>query len=142
MNASKIVKKANDIINSDEDIKSYYPYISEIYIQPLEPIQKRDNGYHFGICKFNIHLTVTMKEFSTKLIYDVRNNVYNPKSPYSPMNDYLFYNYQIDTGYLISNYIRKSLSKHNISFNSWDYKEDVYSSDGKNITVLEKVFNR
>ena len=34
MNEVEIIKKSNVIINSDKQIKEFYPYVSEIYVEP------------------------------------------------------------------------------------------------------------
>jgi hypothetical protein len=57
----------------------------------------------------------------------------------SPVYEYLFEKYQIDINFMIDYYVWKTLKRENILFDS-DYKIDIYSSDGKEINPIDKVF--
>jgi hypothetical protein len=57
----------------------------------------------------------------------------------SPVYEYLFEKYQIDINFMIDYYVWKTLKRENILFDS-NYKIDIYSSDGKEINPIDKVF--
>jgi hypothetical protein len=57
----------------------------------------------------------------------------------SPVYEYLFEKYQIDIAFMIDYYVWKTLKRENILFDS-NYKIDIYSSDGKEINPIDKVF--
>ena len=57
----------------------------------------------------------------------------------SPVYEYLFEKYKIDIAFMIDYYVWKALKRENILFDS-NYKIDIYSSDGKEINPIDKVF--
>jgi hypothetical protein len=66
MNAVEIIKKSNDIMNSDKQVKEFYPYVSEIYVEPLSISLSYKNSlleYDLDDCTFHLHLTVPFSEF-------------------------------------------------------------------------------
>ncbi len=145
METAKLVKLANDSINSDERIKEVYPAVKEIYIQPLDIISMslRNDGtpqYDFNNCKFHIHLAVPFSEFYKDFLKLYKSNYFSNRV-LRPINSYLFEKYQIDTAFLIDYYVLRILKSKNIIFNS-RYKVDIYTSDGKDITPIDKTFSR
>ena len=145
METAKLVKLANDSINSDERIKEYYPDVKEIYIQPLDIISMslRNDGtpqYDFNKCKFHIHLTVPFSEFYKDFLKLYKSDYFSNRV-LRPLDSYLFEKYQIDTAFLIDYYVLSILKSKNIFFDT-RYKVDIYTSDGKDITPLGKTFSR
>lgn len=145
METAKLVKLANDSINSDERIKEYYPDVKEIYIQPLDIISMslRNDGtpqYDFNKCKFHIHLTVPFSEFYKDFLKLYKSDYFSNRV-LIPLDSYLFEKYQIDTAFLIDYYVLSILKSKNIFFDT-RYKVDIYTSDGKDITPLGKIFSR
>lgn len=145
METAKIVELANNIINSNENIKKYYPYVKEVYIEPLEIIsysQLKDGTeqYDFNKCKFHVHLTVPFSEFY-KSFLELYKSEYFKNRVLSPINSFLFEKYQIDTAFMIDYYILKALKRENIFFDT-NHKIDIYTSDGKDITPIDKTFSR
>ena len=145
MDTAKLVKLANDSINSDERIKEYYPDVKEIYIQPLDIISMslRNDGtpqYDFNKCKFHIHLTVPFSEFYKDFLKLYKSDYFSNRV-LTPIDSYLFEKYQIDTAFLIDYYVLSILKSKNIFFDT-RYKVDIYTSDGKDITPLGKIFSR
>ena len=150
METAKIVKFANDTINSDENIKMYYPYVKEVYIEPLGTIDESfrllltplENvskpRYDFNKCKFHVHLTVPFSEFYESFLKLYKSNHFKNRIM-SPVYEYLFEKYQIDIAFMIDYYVWKALKRENILFDS-NYKIDIYSSDGKEINPIDKVF--
>jgi hypothetical protein len=142
METLKIVKVANDTINSDEKIKEFYPYVKEVYIEPLETISAQmyynNLKYDFGKCKFHIHLSLPFSVFYKSFIELYKLNYFKNKIM-SPVDEFLYEKYQIDIAFMIDYYLWKALKSKNIFFDS-NYKVDIYSSDGKEIYQLNKVF--
>ena len=144
METAKLVKLANDTINSDENIKEFYPDVKEVYIEPLGTIfQNLRTGdgnpkYNFGKCKFHIHLSLPFSVFYKGFIELYKLNYFKNKIM-SPVDEFLFENYQIDITFLIDYYLWKALKSKNIFFDS-NYKVDIYSSDGKEIYQINKIF--
>jgi len=143
METVKIVELANNIINSNENIKEYYPYVKEVYIEPLETISysQRNDGteqYDFNKCKFHVHLTVPFSEFYKSFLELYKSKYFKGKIM-SPVDEFLFEKYQIDIAFLIGYYIWRALKHENIFFDT-NYKIDIYTSDGKEIYQINKIF--
>lgn len=146
MDEAKIIKKANDILNSPfSKIKEFYPYVSEVFIEPLGGIScSRGNDVlqpskcEFLNCVFHIHLTIPFSEFYKEFImlYKLKHFKYKIMSP---VYEFVFEKYQIDIAFLIDYYVHGMLKQNNIYFYS-KYKVNIYSSDGKEIGVIDKVF--
>jgi hypothetical protein len=142
MNAVEIVKKSNDIMNSDKQVKEFYPYVSEIYVEPLSISLSYKHDlleYNLDDCTFHLHLTVPFSEFYKEFLKLYKVNHFKNQIM-SPVYEFVFEKYKIDIDFLISYYLLRALKKHHIFFNTNNYKVNVYSSDGKEITPIDKVF--
>ena len=94
--------------------------------------------YDFNKCKFHVHLTVPFSEFYESFLKLYKSNHFKNRIM-SPVYEYLFEKYQIDIAFMIDYYVWKALKRENILFDS-NYKIDIYSSDGKEINPIDKVF--
>jgi hypothetical protein len=54
--------------------------------------------------------------------------------------EFVFEKYKIDIHFLIDYYLLRALKEHYIFFNTGNKKVNIYSSDGKEITPIDKVF--
>ena len=142
MNAVEIVKKSNDIMNSDKQVKEFYPYVFEIYVEPLSISLSYKHDlleYNLDDCTFHLHLTVPFSEFYKEFLKLYKVNHFKNQIM-SPVYEFVFEKYKIDIDFLISYYLLRALKEHHIFFNTNNYKVNVYSSDGKEITPIDKVF--
>jgi hypothetical protein len=142
MNAVEIIKKSNDIINSDKQIKEFYPYVSEIYVEPSSVSSHYTRHYleyDLDNITFHIHLTVPFSEFYKEFLKLYKSNHFKNRIM-SPVYEFVFEKYKIDIHFLIDYYLLRALKEHYIFFNTGNKKVNIYSSDGKEITPIDKVF--
>ena len=147
MEQAAVVKKANDALNAPlSQIKEFYPYISEVFVEPLGSVSCRydydgesEVKCELYDCVFYVHLSVPFSEFYKEFVHLYKNKFFSMKLS-SPLDEFLFTKYQIDVPFLISYYCWRILKGVNIFFNNSNFKVIIYSSDGKEVSILNKVF--